>query len=541
MAVGKLGSGCRAAWLLAACALVACTPSAAPASATSAASAGTAAAKAAANPAADRIRTDVATLASDAMQGRLTGTPGFERAADVVAARFQALGLQPAGDDGSYSQHVPLLQATRLAQGARLDVVRRDRTITLRFRDHFLTEPSFDRADASVRAPAVFVAQGVSAPDLKHDDFAGLDVRGKIAVVLGGAPSTFDDARRAFHASRGEKLRALAQHGAIGAVFVDTAEDEARAPWAAQAAAWEQPQLRLRAADGHGIETDPQLQVVARVSAAAADLLLDGSGHTAAELAQAAQAGTLKGFALPETLSLAARSFIAPLDSRNVVARLPGSDPALASLAIVLETARELQRAKPKRPLLFVALTAEEQGLLGAQWFAAHPPQPLAADINLDMPMLLVPTRDVVPIGAAHSTLQASLEAAAKTLPLGVSADPFPEEAVFVRSDQFAFVRAGVPALYLDGGVVPGAASAGKKADEHTLPKLAQREFLRRCYHQPCDDIRQPIQYDDAARMAALNAALARELGDAPQPPHWKPGDFFGQRFGPSSPPPSSR
>jgi hypothetical protein len=517
MAVGKLGSGCRAAWLLAACALVACTPSAAPASATSAASAGTAAAKAAANPAADRIRTDVATLASDAMQGRLTGTPGFERAADVVAARFQALGLQPAGDDGSYSQHVPLLQATRLAQGARLDVVRRDRTITLRFRDHFLTEPSFDRADASVRAPAVFVAQGVSAPDLKHDDFAGLDVRGKIAVVLGGAPSTFDDDRRAFHASRGEKLRALAKHGAIGAVFLDTAEDEARAPWAAQAAAWEQPQLRLRAADGHGIGTDPQLQVVAR---------LPGS------------APALASQAIVFSAHLDHLGVGTPVDGDAI--RNGALDNALG-VAIVLETARELRHANQKRPLLFVALTAEEQGLLGAQWFAAHPPQPLAADINLDMPMLLVPTRDVVPIGAAHSTLQASLEAAAKTLPLGVSADPFPEEAVFVRSDQFAFVRAGVPALYLDGGVVPGAASAGKKADEHTLPKLAQREFLRRCYHQPCDDIRQPIQYDDAARMAALNAALARELGDAPQPPHWKPGDFFGQRFGPSSPPPSSR
>jgi hypothetical protein len=130
------------------------------------------------------------------------------------------------------------------------------------------------------------------------------------------------------------------------------------------------------------------------------------------------------------------------------------------------------------------------------------------------------------------------MEAAAKTLQLGVSPDPFPEEAVFVRSDQFAFVRAGVPALYLDGGVVPAAASAGKRADLHTLPKLAQREFLRRCYHQPCDDARQPIQYDDAARMAALNAALARELGDAAQPPRWNPGDFFGQRFGPA---PSSR
>jgi len=127
--------------------------------------------------------------------------------------------------------------------------------------------------------------------------------------------------------------------------------------------------------------------------------------------------------------------------------------------------------------------------------------------------------------------LQQTLQQAAKALQVGVSADPFPEEAVFVRSDQFAFVRAGVPALYLDGGVVPGAASVGKRADATTVPRLAQREFLRHCYHQPCDDIRQPIQYPDAARMAALNARLARLLGDAAQPPRWNPGDFFGARF----------
>ena len=159
------------------------------------------------------------------------------------------------------------------------------------------------------------------------------------------------------------------------------------------------------------------------------------------------------------------------------------------------------------------------------------------ADVNLDMPMLLVPTRDVVPIGAAHSSLQGSLAQAASASGIGISAEPFPEEGMFVRSDQFAFVRTGVPALYLDGGVVPGAASAGKVADEHTLPKLAQREFLRRCYHQPCDDIHQPIQYGDAARMASLNARLGRLLGDASQSPRWQPGDFFGNRFG--APPPS--
>ena len=542
---------------LALCVLAACRPAPAPAAAPAAIADPAAAA---------RIQADVRTLADDAMQGRETGTPGFERAADVVVARFRALGLQPAGDNGSYSQAVPLLKATRIAAGARLEVLRRDRTITLRFRDHFLPEVNVDAADAGVRAPAVFVAQGVSAPDLKHDDFAGLDLHGKIAVVLGGAPAAFGADRRAFHATRGEKLRELAAHGAIGAVFVDTAQDEANAPWALQAANWDRPQLRLRGADGHGIDSFPQLRVVARVSAAAADLLFDGSGHTAAELAVAAQAGRLHGFALPVTLSLAQRTYVEALDSRNLVARLPGSDPALArealvfsahldhlgigapvagdvirngaldnalGVAIVLETARQLRAAKPapKRSLLFVALTAEEQGLLGAQWFATHPPQRLVADVNLDMPMLLAPTRDVVPIGATHSTLQPALQQAAKALDVGVSADPFPEEAVFVRSDQFAFVRAGVPALYLDGGVVPGAASEGKRADATTVPRLAQREFLRHCYHQPCDDIRQPIQYPDAARMAALNARLALQLGNAAQPPRWNPGDFFGTRF----------
>jgi Zn-dependent M28 family amino/carboxypeptidase len=518
------------------------------------------------DPAAQRIQADVRALADDTMQGRETGTPGFDRAADLVASRLRAIGLEPAGDDGGYFQRVPLLKATRLAEGARLDVVRRDRTIALRFRDHFLPDPNFAAPDSAVRAPAVFVGQGVFAPQLKHDDFAGLDLRGRVAVLLGGAPDRFDHDRRAFHASANEKLRALVERGAIGAVFVDTAQDEARAPWAARSATWERAGLRLRDREGHALDTFPQLQVVAHVSAAAADLIFDGSGHTAAELAKAAQAGEVRGFVLPVTLALAARTHIAPLESRNVVARLPGSDATLRKQAvvfsahldhlgigapvdgdairngaldnalgvsIVLETARELRAAKTpsKRSVLFLATTAEEQGLLGATWFATHPPARLVANINLDMPMLLAPTRDVVPIGASHSSLQGALTQAAGDLGIGLSKDPFPEEAVFVRSDQYAFVRAGVPALYLDSGVVPAASSAGKPADATTMPLLAQREFLRHCYHQPCDDIRQPIQYGDAARLARLNARLALLLGNAATPPHWNPDDFFGARF----------
>ncbi|MFL6592973.1 MAG: M28 family peptidase [Luteimonas sp.] len=510
--------------------------------------------------AAERLRADVTLLASDAMQGRETATPGFERAADAVVARMRDAGLQPAGDDGSYSQRVPLLRAIRLAEGAQLDVVRRDRTIHLRFGDQFLPEPDFDADESHVRAAAVFVAQGVSAPALGHDDYAGLDVHGKIAVLLGGAPERFDADQRAFLATPDAKLQAAVAHGAVGVVLVDSAQDEMRAPWSARAGGWDRPALRLRDQDGRGIGTFPPLQVVARVSFAAADLLFDGSGHTAAQLADAAHAGTLRGFALPVSLALAQRTHREPVDSRNVVGRLPGADAQLAGeaivfsahldhlgvgtpvegdairngaldnalgVAIVLETAREMRHAPSRRSQLFVALTGEEQGLLGAQWFAMHPPARLVADVNLDMPMLLAPARDVVAIGGRHSTLQSSLEQAAKALGIGVSADPFPEEGVFVRSDQLAFVRAGVPALYLDGGVVPAPSSAGKPADVHTLPRLAQREFLRRCYHRPCDDLRQPIQYGDAARMARLDARLGVLLGNAATAPAWTPGDFF--------------
>jgi len=516
--------------------------------------------------AAGRIRSDVAALADDRMQGRRTGTPGFDRAADLVAARMRAIGLRPAGDDGSYFQRVPLLSATRVADGARFEVLRSDRTIALRFGDQFLPAPDFDSAERSVRAPAVFVGMGVVAPERGHDDLAGVDLRGKVAVLFGGAPAAFDDDQRALHGMRDEKLRALAARGAIGAVFVDSAQDEARAPWPQQAAAWAQPQLRLRGADGRALDTVPQLRVVATVSAAAADLLFDGSGHTAAALAAAARDGRAKAFALPLSLSLATRSKIAALDSRNVVGVLPGGDPRLAGetvvlgahldhlgsgaavdgdgiyngaldnalgVAIVLEAARIARAAAPgKRPLLFLASTAEEQGLLGAQWFASHPHGRTLAAINIDMPMLLAPTRDAVAIGAGHSSLAAVVQQAARQMQLPLSPDPFPEESVFTRSDQYAFVRAGVPALVLDAGTLAAAASAGKPADARTAPLLAQREFLRRCYHQPCDDSRQPIQYPDAARLAALAARIGMAVAGGAQPPRWKDGDAFGRRPG---------
>lgn len=518
-----------------------------------------------------RIAEDVRTLADDRFEGRETGTRGYDLAAEYVAKRYAAIGLQPAGDDGGWFQRVPLLKAVRESEGAALDVQRNGRTIALRFRDQFLPMPNFDAPQHALQAPAVFVGQGVHAPELGHDDFAGLALRGKIAVVFGGAPARFDHDRRAFYSSTREKLRALAERGAVGAVFVNTPEDEADAPWARSADNWQRPAMRLRDADGTAIGSFPELRAIATVSAAAADLIFADGPRTAAELFDATRAGTLRGFALPGTLRLAGRTRIEPIESRNVVAKLAGSDPTLAAehivysahldhigigapvkdengvedriyngaldnalgVAIMLEAAQTLKAEKiaPKRSLLFVALTAEEKGLLGAEWFATRPTVPatsLVANINMDMPVLLAPSTDVVPIGVEHSSLKATLDTAAKALGVALTPDPFPEESVFVRSDQYAFIRAGVPAVYLTGGMVA--------ADPERDPKLALRKFLRDHYHQPSDEATLPIAWGDAVRMAKLNAKIGRSIGDAAERPRWNAGNFFGERFAGAKP-----
>ena len=519
-----------------------------------------------ANAAEQRIADDVRTLADDTFEGREAGTRGYDLAADYVAKRYAAIGLQPAGENGTFFQRVPLLKATREGEGASLVVKRNGREIALRFRDQFLPALNYDAPEHAVEAPAVFVGQAVHAPELGHDDFAGLDLRGRIAVVFGGAPERFDNDRRAFYSSSREKLRALAERGAVGVVFVSTPKDEADSPWADDAANWQRSGMRLRGDDGKAIGTFPQLRGMAEVSAAAAALIFADGPRTAAQLFDAANAGTLKGFALPGTLALAARTKIEHVESRNVVARLPGSDPTLAAehiaftahldhigigapvkdeqgvedriyngaldnalgVAIMLEAAHTLKTAKapPKRSLLFVALTAEEKGLLGAEWFATRPTVPqasLVANINMDMPVLLAPSKDVVPIGVEHSTLKAALDTAAKEIGVALSPDPFPEEVVFVRSDQYAFIRAGIPAVYLDGGTL--------SADGERDPKLALRKFLREHYHRPSDEATLPIAWGDALRLARLNARIGQLVGDAAERPRWNDGDFFGGKF----------
>ncbi|MBP6597343.1 MAG: M28 family peptidase [Arenimonas sp.] len=513
------------------------------------------------------IEADVAFLADDLLEGRAAGTRGFDLAALYVANRYRAIGLQPAGDDGSYFQAVPLLEGRRLREGAEFVLTRDGGRETFAFQDEFLPGLNFNSASHRLSARLVFVGQAVHAPELGYDDFANVDVKGKVAVYFSGAPASFSNTQRAYHAHGRQKLAQLAERGAVGAISLGNPVDEAKYPWARMARNWEMPGMRLLGADGKPVDSWPQIQASASLSVTGARRLLEGAPMSADEIFERRESGTLESFDLPGEVTLAGATALERVDSRNVVGKLPGSDPALAGehvvftahldhvgrgaevdgddiyngaldnamgTAVMLQAATELARddAAPRRSMLFVAVTAEERGLLGAEYFAQFPTVPfdsMVANINMDMPVFLTDVTDVVPIGIEHSSLEADVQAAAAALDIGLTPDPKPEEVVFVRSDQYAFVRRGIPAVYLDAGIT------ARSPDVDALALYT--DFLTGHYHQPSDETDLPLHYPSAARLAQLNAAIGRRVGDADARPAWKEGDFFGETFGKAAAP----
>jgi hypothetical protein len=525
-------------------------------------------AEAASPPAADelarsaaRIEADVRFLADDLLEGREAGTRGYDLAALYVATRYRLLGLEPAGDAGTFFQRVTMVRGVRERDGARFAITRDGRTTEFAFESEFLPSVNYTAGAGEVTAPMVFVGQAVRAPELQHDDLAGVDVRGKIAVVLENAPARFPVDQRAFHASSTEKLRELERLGAVGVIFLDDPVNEKKRPWALDAPNWRRPGMRLLDAQGRPVDDFPGLAVRVACHVQLADAIFAGAPHTAAEVFAMLETGTLRSFDLAGTATLASRATLERVESHNVVARLPGSDPALAAehvvftahldhvgigaphdgdsiyngaqdnavgVATMLEAAQLLSAAPvhPQRSSLFIALTAEEKGLLGAFRFAGQPTVPagsLVANVNMDMPLLLTDVTDVIPVGIEHSTLDAVAQRAVAEAGLTLTPDPFPEEVVFVRSDQYAFVRQGVPAIYLNAGVKPRDGSDGGQL---------VTDFLSHHYHLPSDDLSRPVHWLSAARLAYVNYRIGLAIGNDPARPAWKPGDFFGQKFG---------
>jgi hypothetical protein len=508
---------------------------------------------------AELIAKDVAYLADDARQGREAGSAGFDQSADYVAQRYKAMGLQPGGENGSYFQTVQLIQGKRAQEAAILRWQHGGESHNFVFAQDFLPGINYNLSPHSLSAKMVYVGQAVFAPELKHNDFAGVVLRDKIAVVFSGAPESFPSTSRAYYSSRHEKLKQLSERGAIGVLYVSSPEDEKRRPWAKDVQHWQEPGMRLLGKDGLPVDSFPTIQAVASVNLAATQKIFDGSGFNSQQVFADLKTAKAKAMDLPGQLSMAGATQTQKIASRNVIGMLAGSDPKFAKeyvvysahldhmgvstpvkgdaiyngaldnalgIGIMLESARRLSSTKPKRSVLFVAVTAEEKGLLGADYFAKNPTvnkKRIVANINTDMPMLLTELKDVVPLGIEHSSLKAPVEQAAKEIGFLISPDPAPEEVVFVRSDQFAFVRQGIPSVYVDGGYIA--------VDPKIDGKKLHDAFLSEHYHQPSDDLKQPIHYPTAAKMAAFNARVGELVANDPNRPRWNVGDFFGRKF----------
>jgi len=513
--------------------------------------------------AAARVRGHVEFLADDLLEGRETGTRGHEIAAAYVASQFRSLGLQPAGENGSWYQWVPLRRA-RLVEGKNSIAISTGGAFAPVSEFELGLRPSLTEARRAFDAEMVFVGYGLSDRALGLDDYAGLDVRGKIVVMLGGTPSGLTTEIAAHLGA--DKMRAAAAHGAVGMLEIGGRRN-AVAPAGRPAVSLYSKRPAINWVDKAGKSgSDPgSVRVALSASRAMAERLFEGAAKSlAAVRAEAAKKGARpRGFPLRPRLSIRSESSWEDYRSPEVIAKLPGSDPRLAAehvvlmghldhlgvsttakpgadainngaldnaagVATMIEAAHAFVASgkPPRRSVMFIANTGEELGLIGADYFAAHPTVPLASIVglvDLDMPLLLYPFRDVIAFGAEHSTVAKAVADAGRSMGVSVSPDPMPQESIFVRSDHYRFVTRGIPAILLMTGYANGGEAQWKN-------------FLGKVYHTPGDDLSQKIDWNAAARYGDLNYRISRTLADADQRPLWYRGDYFGDRFAPNAP-----
>jgi Zn-dependent M28 family amino/carboxypeptidase len=509
---------------------------------------------------ASAVEAHIRFLASDLLEGREAGTRGYDLAAGYVASQFRQLGLRP-GAGTSYLQEVPLQAYWLVKDGARLHVRRGGTSSRLTLGAQFTVAASPLHQQSGATAPAVFAGYGIEAPAFGVSDYEGLDVKGKVVVVLTGYPASLPSEEGAHFGSSREKQKLAAAKGAVAIVSVYTERFEQVSPWARNVAGMDSMQMAWVGPDGAPFVAAPALQASALMSPRDGALLFEGSPTSYADVRAEAAKGAPKGFPLAVEIDIAQQSRHERRTSANVVGVLPGADPALASehvvvlghldhegfghevngdrlyngaldnaagIAGLLETARALAAASapPRRSVIFLAVTAEEKGLLGAEYFARHPTVPvasLAAAVNIDMPILTYDFTDVIAFGATHSSLQQVVEVATQEAALTVSPDPLPDEALFTRSDHYRFVQQGVPAIFLSTGwnTAAGKGEGGK----------AFAEFLATHYHRPSDDLNLPINYEAGARFARVNYFITRAIANADARPTWNQGDFFGGLF----------
>jgi hypothetical protein len=489
-------------------------------------------------------------LADDKLEGRNVGSKGYEAAADYVGNQFERAGLAP-GAGSTYSQPVAFIKGTLDEPASSLVLLRDGKAVPIVLGDDALLGwGSATRPD--VEAPLVFAGYGLNIPEAGYSDLKDPALRGAVAVFLQGGPSNISGNLRSHYSSGEERAKAMKAAGAVGTISIPNPRNM-DIPWARQSGNRLQPRMWL---------ADPALSTRGLSFAATwnptkADELLAGSGHTIAEILDAADHDRpLPHFAL--TIKVRAHVLTTPekVQSRNVVGLRPASDPQLkneyvvlsahldhlgvgqpvngdaifngamddaSGIASLIEIARSLQagNVNTKRSILFLAVTGEEKGELGSGYFAAHSTVPgrIVADINMDMFLPLFPLRYLEVQGLNESTLGDDIRAVAAAAKVEIQADKEPNANRFIRSDQYSFIKKGVPALAFKFGWIPGSPEE----------KIFKAWYSTR-YHGVSDDATQPVDLAAAAQFNGILTALLERVADAPQAPEWKPDSFF-RRF----------
>ena len=488
-------------------------------------------------------------LADDKLEGRETGSEGLRKAQAYIVNQLTEAGLEPAGVDGFY-QPVKFVSREIVEKDSSAALVSRGKADLVLGEDAYFNT-RVNLAPEEIKAPLVFVGYGLKIPETKYDDLAGLDLQGKIVVYIAGSPAETPTALSAHYQTAGERWKTLDAAGVIGIVAIPNPASM-DIPWSRMSLNRAHPAMDLVGAE---FDETAGLKLALTFNPAQAEKLFAGSGHTFAEIADLGKdRKPLPHFPLIVSLKAHAVVKSTTVESANVVAKLPGSDPTLkneyvvlsahvdhvgigepidgdriyngamdnaAGTAVLLDVAASWKRQEvhPRRSILFVFITAEEKGLLGSKYFAAHPTVPaksMVADVNIDMFLPIVPLKVLKVQGLTESDLGDQARDAAQKFGVRVQPDPQPLRNAFIRSDQYNFIRHGIPAVKLDVGFDPGS------PDEKIF-----KDWLTARYHAPSDDLEQPVDRATAATYEEIIRQLLISVADAAARPKWSPDSFF--------------
>lgn len=506
---------------------------------------------------ADKIRATVKYLSDDSFQGRGTGQPGGDKAADWIAAQFKKYGVLPAGENGTYFQKIDFYGVTTDPKQTQFAFVPKSgEPMPLKFADDYVATDQTHSEKSEIDAPIVWVGYGIKAPEYNWDDYKGVDVKGKVLLMLVNEPPSddpnfFKGRALTYYGRWTYKYEEAARRGAVGAILIHKT-DMASYPWEVVRNSWGGESSLLKE------DKDPKLKSAGWIQLEVARKLARAAGLDLDQMLKDANSRSFKPVELPVRMKETIVTKVRPFSSRNVLGKVVGADPRLKNQAIMytahydhlgihpnepgdniyngaadnatgcgilLELARAFASAKekPNRTVLFAAVTAEEQGLLGSQYLGQHPPIParnISLDLNFDDIQPFGEPEQLVVSGAERTTVFPLVQAVAGTFDMAIQPDDHPEAGHYYRSDHFSMARVGVPAFSVNEGPL-------FKGHDLAWGEQKERDYVAHHYHQPSDEYHPDMDFTADAKIARVGLAIGWKVANQPELAGWQPGDEF--------------